>query len=100
MRPLFIALIAAALPAVSYARPAPPATPVRETAPAKAETAKPADASIAAVKPNLPPADQKFDAPLCASPSVSIENPAGTQNGLACKTVMWAGGDTANLSQG
>ena len=105
MRPVFIALIAAALPAFSYARPAPPATPVVvETAPAArpatTEAAKPADSSIATVKPTAPPADQKLDAPLCASPSVSIENSAGTQNGLACKPVIWAGGDASNLSQG
>src|SRR5262249_32629027 len=103
MRPVFIALIAAALPAMSYARPAPPATPVRETAPAtapaKTETAKPADSSIAAVKPTRPPTSQKFYARLCAWPSVSAETPAATQNGLACKPVMWAGGDT-NLQQG
>ncbi|HVY90520.1 MAG TPA: hypothetical protein VG942_16765 [Hyphomonadaceae bacterium] len=107
MRPVLIALIAAALPAFSYARPVPPA-PVREPAPAAAQTepsktepSKLADNSVtAANQPAAPPAQPKFDAPLCASPSVSIENPASTSNGLACKPVMWAGADTSLLQQG
>lgn len=102
MRPVLIALIAAALPAFSYARPVPPA-PVREPAPATTQTepSKLADNSVtAANQPAAPPAQQKFDAPLCASPSVSIENPASTSNGLACKPVMWAGADTSLLQQG
>lgn len=98
MRPALVALLAAVLPLGVYAHQGWSSPPAAKVVSQKAEPAAApiviADNAVEKksgdVATTTTPDVPSKDPPLCASPAISVWNPAATGDGRVCQPTQWA----------